>query len=124
MSIDLNKEGRLIIAMGIGTDVTGKSAALAVQNAISQALQYSSLSILKNMNISEDQIRVKVSVGIKDSTGVSAADIVLPFAPAPEIHIVDGGMDVVDPESGARQILATTAIEVFLPKQPGWKLRS
>ncbi len=124
MSIDLNTEGRLIIAMGMGTDTTGKDVGAAVQNAVSQALQHSSLTILKNLDVAPQDVRVKVTLGVPDVAKVTPDHVVIPFAASAEIVVVDGGMEVVDPENGARQFVASAAIEVFLPKQKGWRLRT
>lgn len=106
-------QGRLIIAMGMGK--SSQSAQAAAQNAIEQALQHSTWTILEARDISADQVRYRVSLGVGAPEAVEASALALPFDA--EIVLQAGGLTVAPRGAGAVQHVATAAIEVFLPLQ-------
>lgn len=115
--------GRLIIEMGMGTDVSGQNYTLAATRAVQNAIQHSNLSILKVMQIDPADIRIVMTLGVQRPDQVDTAKLPQVLGQDCDIQIVQGGLDSVDPETGDLQIVASAAVEVFLPKQTGWALR-
>ncbi len=112
-------EGRLIIAMGMGVADTPAEAA---QGAVEQAQMQSTLNILDALDVTE--MRVKASIGLQSPKAVRAQDITIGLSDAAEVVLVKGGQDVADAQSGKTTHVAVAAVEVFLPKQAGWMLKS
>ena len=106
---------RLIIAMGMG--VSAESLAQAAQKAVDQALMHASLDILKTLEIAPEDVLVKATIGVQTPEALAASDVTVALPGTAEIIIVMGG------QAGANHV-ATAAVEVFLPKQTGWKLKA
>ncbi|WP_368188085.1 Lin0512 family protein [Aestuariibius sp. HNIBRBA575] len=124
MTDQSTNHGRLIIAMGMGTCLLGRdNYTKSALHAIEDAHQHSKLSILKRLNIAPKDIRVKITVGVQQPDNVAASEFYSQLSDQPEIHVVKGGLNVTDPETGAPMIVASAAVEVFLPQQEGWTLR-
>ncbi|MGY3436582.1 MULTISPECIES: Lin0512 family protein [unclassified Marinovum] len=117
-------ERRLIIEMGQGVDLHGRDYTKAAGRAIDDALRHSSLHVVKRLQLRPEAVRVQVTLGVQEPSQVKTADLVGKF-PFGEVTItpVYGGMDVIHPGSDDIQVVASAAIEVFLPEQTGWTLR-
>lgn len=109
---------RFIIEMGQGADLHGCDYTKAAVRAVENALHRSSLSLLGLPRLDRTTLRVKVTVGVQDPGAVDATAIaaLLP-AGRPEVVVAHGGLDVTDPETGAVIVLASAAVEAFLPPQ-------
>lgn len=117
-------EQRVIIEMGMGNDMYGMDYTKAGARAIEDAIRHSSLPIFDALDISHDEMRVQVTVAVKDPDAVDCAALVarLPRGRA-EVRAVAGGLNVENPETGGTIVIATAAVEAFLPPQTGWRLR-
>lgn len=117
-------EQRVIIEMGMGNDLHGMDYTKAAARAIEDALRHSSLPLFETLGLSHDQMRVQVTVGVQDPSAVDVAALAekLPRGRA-EVTAVPGGLNVVDKQSGSTIVIASAAVEAFLPPQSGWRIR-
>ena len=116
-------EQRLIIEMGMGNDLHGQDYTKAAARAIEDAIRHSSLPLFQVLDVSHQDMRVQVTVGVQapDQVDCAALAETLPRGKA-QVVAVFGGLDVVNPESGDRTVIASASVEAFLPAQRGWKL--
>ncbi|WP_417524092.1 Lin0512 family protein [Marinovum sp.] len=114
---------RLIIEMGQGVDLHGRDYTKAAGRAIDDALRHSSLHIVKTLKLPPDDVQIKVTLGVQQPTVVETEGLKAKF-PFGKVTItaVSGGMDLIH-DDGDTQVVASAAIEVFLPEQSGWRLR-
>lgn len=117
-------ERRMIIEMGMGNDQYGMDYTKAARRAIEDAIRHSSLPIFQALDLSTDEMRVQVRVGVQqpDQVDTEALKSALPRGRA-EVMAAFGGLNVDNPDTGGTIVIATASIEAFLPKQTGWRLR-
>ena len=109
---------RFIIEMGMGNDLYGQDMTKAAARAIDDAIRHSSIPMFEALNISHDEMRVQVTVGVPDpaATDTEALKANLPRGRA-TVTAVQGGLSITNPDSGNVTTIATAAVEAFLPKQ-------
>lgn len=117
-------EGRLIIEMGMGNDMYGRDYQKAAARAIDDAIRHSSLPIFAATGLSADDMRVQVTIGVQEPGALDCAALAtcLPRGRA-EVTAVKGGLNVENPDTGDTIVIAQAAVEAFLPKQTGWKVK-
>lgn len=117
-------EGRLIIEMGMGNDMYGRDYTKAARRAIEDAIRHSALTVFEATGLSHDQMRVQLTVAVAEPELVDCAALtdVLPRGRA-EVRAVKGGLNVKNPATGGTIVVAQAAVEAFLPRQTGWRLR-
>ena len=115
---------RMIIEMGMGNDLHGQDYPKAASRAIEDAMRHSSLPILPALGMDHREMDVRVTVGVAqpDAVDCDALAAEMPRGTV-TVRAVRGGMDVVNPDTGEVTVVASAAIEVFLPEQKGWRLR-
>ncbi|WP_323764227.1 Lin0512 family protein [Marinovum sp.] len=114
---------RLIIEMGQGVDLHGQDYTKAAGRAIDDALRHSSLHVVKTLKLPPDDVQIRVTLGVQQPDAVETGALAGKFPVGRvTITVVAGGMDVTHPD-GDTQVVASAAIEVFLPEQTGWRLR-
>ncbi|WP_170404718.1 Lin0512 family protein [Ruegeria arenilitoris] len=113
-------EKRIILEMGTGNDLYGQDYTKAARRAVQDALHHSSITLFSKLGIDHAEMRVQVTIGVQEPSQVDcdlvAAD--LPRGRA-EVRAVKGGLDVEDTDAGTRHVVATAAIEAFLPDLSG-----
>ncbi len=113
-------EKRIILEMGTGNDLYGQDYTKAARRAVQDALHHSSITLFSKLGISHEEMRVEVTIGVKQPDAVDcdlvAAD--LPRGRA-SVRAVKGGLNVDDAEAGTRHVIATAAIEAYLPDLAG-----
>ena len=113
-------EKRIILEMGTGNDLYGQDYTKAACRAVQDALHHSSITLFSKLGIDHAEMRVQVTIGVQDPDRVDcdlvAAD--LPRGRA-EVRAVKGGLDIKDDEAGTHHVVATAAIEAFLPDLSG-----
>jgi len=115
---------RFIIEMGMGNDLHGMDYQKAATRAIEDAIRHSTLPIFLNTEIAHTEMRVAVTVGVQepDKLDTDALTKGLPRGRA-QVRAVRGGQNVTDPGSGETLVIATAAVEAFLPGQAGkWQM--
>lgn len=114
---------RIIIEMGMGNDQYGMDYTKAAARAIEDAIRHSALPIFSSLDLSTDAMRVQVTVGVQDPDQVDTAALEanLPRGHA-TVRAVKGGLNVENP-AGNTIVVASAAVEAFLPHQTDWRLR-
>ncbi|MEX3017548.1 Lin0512 family protein [Gymnodinialimonas hymeniacidonis] len=109
---------RFIIEMGMGNDQYGQDYTKAAARAIEDAIRHSAIPLFEATGISHDQMRVKVTIGVQAPDHVDCESLTekLPRGRA-EVKAVFGGLDVTNPDTGKTLVIASAAVEAFLPKQ-------
>lgn len=119
-------EHRIILEMGTGNDLYGLDYTKAAKRAIQDALHHSSIVMFKSLGLDHQDMRVKVTIGVQRPAAldIDALTAELPRGRA-EVTGVLGGLDVHDAENDQTHVIATAAIEAFLPVDAkNWKLSS
>lgn len=113
-------EKRIILEMGTGNDLYGQNYTKAARRAVQDALHHSSLTLFSNLGIDHAEMRVRVTIAVQDPDAVDC-DLVASDLPrgSAEVRAVKGGLDVIDSDAGSHHVVATAAIEAFLPDQTG-----
>ncbi len=109
---------RVIIEMGMGNDLHGMNYQKAAKRAIEDAFRHSTLPIFQSIDLPTDAMRVQVTVGVQDPETLDTADLakMLPRGNA-TVTAIKGGQNVFNPETNETAVIATAAIEAFLPNQ-------
>ncbi|MFY0308423.1 Lin0512 family protein [Leisingera sp. D0M16] len=113
-------EKRIILEMGTGNDLYGQDYTKAARRAVQDALHHSSITLFSKLGIDHSEMRVEVTIGVQQPEAVDC-DLVardLPRGRA-SVRAVKGGLDVEDDGAGSRHVVATAAIEAWLPDQAG-----
>ena len=115
---ETQKDQRFIIEMGMGNDLYGQDYTKAATRAIEDAMRHSSIPLFEATGLSHDAMRVQVTVGVQDPDAVDCVALAatLPRGRA-SVRAVKGGLNVANPDTGGLIVIATAAIEAFLPKQ-------
>ncbi len=113
-------EKRIILEMGTGNDLYGQDYTKAARRAVQDALHHSSITLFSKLGVHHHQMRVRVAIGVQQPDAVDCELVAgdLPRGRA-EVRAVTGGLDVEDPEDGTRHVIATAAVEAFLPDMDG-----
>ena len=109
---------RFILEMGMGNDLHGMDYQKAAARAIESAFRRSTIPMFETTPLAHEDMRVRVTVGVQDpaalDTGALAAG--LPRGRA-SVTAVQGGQNLFNPQTGETIVIATAAIEAFLPDQ-------
>jgi uncharacterized protein (TIGR02058 family) len=117
-------EQRIILEMGTGNDLYGGDYTKAACRAVQDALHHSSIVLFKSLGYDHRNMRVQVTIGVQEPDKVDLAIVAaeLPRGRA-EVTAVHGGLNVHDPDQATTHVIATAAIEAFLPMESGqWRL--
>lgn len=111
-------EQRVIIEMGMGNDLHGMDYQKAARRAIEDAIRHSTLPIFESIGLSHAEMRVQVTVGVQEPDKIDTAALTagLPRGRA-TVQVTKGGLNVPNPETGDTAVIATAAVEAFLPSQ-------
>ncbi|MEM8577710.1 MAG: Lin0512 family protein [Pseudomonadota bacterium] len=111
-------EQRVILEMGQGADLHGQDMTKAACRAVRDALAGSSLPLFSALGLRADDMRIDVTIGVPDPNAVDAGTVAaqLPYGTV-SVRAVPGGLISGD------AVLAAASVEVYLPKQTGWRLR-
>lgn len=118
-------ERRIILEMGTGNDLYGMDYTKAACRAVHDALHHSSIVLFKSLGYDHRDMRVQVTIGVQEPGKVDL-DVVAAELPRgrAEVVAIQGGLNVVDTEQGTTHVIASAAVEAFLPIEPGrWRLR-
>lgn len=113
---------RIIVEMGMGNDQYGGDWTKAAKRAIEDAIRHSSLPLFEATGLNHDAMRVQVTVGVGGDVDLEALAKGLPRGRV-EVKAVSGGLAVTNPDSGNVTVIASAAVEAFLPAQDGWRLK-
>ncbi|UWQ58385.1 Lin0512 family protein [Leisingera caerulea] len=113
-------EKRIILEMGTGNDLYGQDYTKAARRAVQDALHHSSITLFSKLRLDHSEMRVEVTIGVQQPEAVDCNLVAqdLPRGRA-SVRAVKGGLDVADAEEGTRHVIATAAVEAWLPDQAG-----
>ena len=117
-------ERRIILETGTGNDLYGGDYTKAACRAVQDALHHSSIALFGSLHIDHRQMRVHVTIGVQEPDRVDATIVAaeLPRGYA-EVTVVRGGLNVQDPMHDSDYVIATAAVEAFVPLDAGtWRL--
>ncbi|WP_120498945.1 Lin0512 family protein [Roseovarius sp. EL26] len=109
---------RFIIEMGMGNDLHGMDYNKAARRAIEDAFRHSTLPLFGAIGIDHTEMRVQVTVGVQEPDKLNTTQLaeLLPRGRA-SVTATHGGQNVTNPETGETLVIATAAVEAFLPNQ-------
>ena len=111
---------RFIIEMGMGNDQYGEDYTKAARRAIKDAIRHSNIPMFKalgpTLNFSPDDMRVEVTVAVQKPHLVDVNQLLdtLPHGQA-KVQVVLGGLNVTNPDTDNIIVMASAAVEAFLP---------
>jgi uncharacterized protein (TIGR02058 family) len=110
---------RMVLQIGMGTDIRGRDYTKAAVRALRDALWHNSLSVANAMGLPVDAMRVEVTIGVPHPEQVDKAQVlaVLPHGTG-TVEIVDGGLEIAN-ESGSATVVANAAAVVRLDLPEG-----
>ena len=114
---------RVIIEMGMGNDLHGMDYQKAAARAIEDAIRHSTLPIFGAIGMDHAQMQVQVTVGVQEPEALDTDALAkgLPRGQA-RVMAVLGGQNVTNPDTGETLVIATAAVEAFVPDQTGkWR---
>ena len=111
---------RFIIEMGMGNDQYGQDYTKAAARAIEDAIRHSSIPMFDTLGLDHRSMRVQVTVGVQEPDKVDC-DALLSALPrgAATVKAVFGGQNVTNPDTRNVLVIASAAVEAFLPRQGG-----
>jgi len=106
---------RLLMEMGMGTDLRGQDYTKAAVRGLKDALWHNSISIAPALGYSRDDMHVEIQVGVArpELVDASAVAAVLPYGSS-EVKVVVGGLDIVNDEGSNTTVIANVAAVVYL----------
>ena len=108
-------EKRLLMEMGMGTDLRGQDYTKAAIRALKDALWHNSVSIAPALGYPRESMQVRVEIGVAEPSAVDHQRVadVLPYGRA-QVRVVKGGLDIVNKETGDVTVIANAAAVVYL----------
>ena len=106
---------RMVLQIGMGTDIRGGDYTKAAVRALRDALWHNSLTIAGALGQSSDAMRVEVTIGVPQPDKVDQAAVlaVLPHGSG-TVKVVAGGLEIPNEAGTDRTILAQAAAIVRL----------
>lgn len=108
---------RFIIEMGMGNDQYGMDYTKAAARAIEDAIRHSAIPMFDVCGIAPNQMRVQVTVAVQEPDKIDTNALIAKL-PRGRVSVTaaHGGLNS---ETGAGNtiVIATAAVEAFLPKQ-------
>jgi uncharacterized protein (TIGR02058 family) len=106
---------RMVVEIGMGTDIRGADYTKAAVRALRDALSHNALSVAPALGQSVDAMRVEVTIGVPqpdkvDSNAVLAA---LPHGSG-MVEVVEGGLEIANDAGTDKTVLANAAAVVWL----------
>ena len=106
---------RMVLQIGMGTDIRGTDYTKAAVRALRDALWHNSLSVADAVGLHVDSMRVEVMIGVPKPEAVDTAQVlsVLPHGTG-EVRVVHGGMEIPSEDGSDKTIIANAAAIVRL----------
>lgn len=118
---------RMVLELGMGTDIRGEDYTKAAIRALSNALRQNSLTIADAFNVPREDMRVKIIIGAQkpDQVDKQAVAETLPYGQA-EVEVELGGLDTLKANGESSTIMVNAAVVVYLdlPDDKDWRAAS
>ena len=114
---------RVVIEIGMGTDIRGRDYTKAACRALKDALWHNSLGIADIVGVDVDSMWVEVSIGIPQPEKVNAAEVlsILPHGSG-QVTCMQGGLEIENINRNDFTIIANAAAVVYLDTPEGKSL--
>ena len=111
---------RIILEMGTGNDLYGEDYTKAAKRAVQDALHHSSLLLFRSLDLDHNDMEVRVTIGVQhpEKVETDAVAATLPRGIA-TVTARKGGLNVEHPTLGQTNIVATAAVEAWVPIEAG-----
>src|SRR5258708_38830370 len=118
---------RMVLELGMGTDIRGADYTKAAVRALRDALWHNSLSIADAVGLPVDSMQVEVTIGAPHPEKVDKAQVlaVLPHGTG-TVNLVEGGLEIPN-DAGTDSVVvahAAAAVRLDLPLGPPPSQRS
>lgn len=106
---------RLVLQVGMGTDIRGQDYTKAAVRALRDALWHNALSVAAALGQPVDAMRVAVTIGVPHPELVDAASVlaVLPHGKG-TLSVVEGGLEIANEAGTGATVVANAAAVVSL----------
>ena len=106
---------RMVVEMGMGTDLQGQDYTKAAVRALKDALWHNSLTIAQAFGFDKEQMLIEVSIGVTQPDQVNKEEVaaVLPYGQA-TVEVVEGGLDIPSDCGTKTTVMANAAVVVYL----------
>ena len=106
---------RMVLEIGMGTDIRGGDSTKAAVRALRDALWHNSLGIADVVGVPVDSMQVEVRIGVPRPAEVDKQAVlaVLPHGTG-TVHVVEGGLEIPNASGTDRTIVAQAAAIVRL----------
>ena len=114
---------RVVIEIGMGTDIRGRDYTKAACRALKDALWHNSLGIADIVGVDVDSMWVEVSIGIPQPEKVNVAEVlrILPHGSG-QVTCMQGGLEIENIDRNDFTIIANAAAVVYLDPPEGKSL--
>src|SRR5215213_10131073 len=106
---------RMVLEIGMGTDIRGADPTKAAVRALRDALWHNSLTIANALGLDTDAMQVEVTIGVPhpDKVDMQAVLAILPHGTG-TVTVVDGGLEIPNDEDTNSTLIASAAAVVWL----------
>ena len=106
---------RMVLEIGMGTDIRGGDPTKAACRALRDALWHNSLSVATALGRSSDDMQVEVLIGVPQPDKVDKAQVlaVLPHGTG-TVKVVEGGLEIANEAGTDKTVIAQAAAVVRL----------
>ena len=106
---------RIVLEIGMGTDIRGTDYTKAAVRALRDALWHNSLSVANALGLATDSMQVEVLIGVPKPDQVDTAQVlaVLPHGTG-TVTVVEGGLEIPNDEGTNTTVIASAAAIVRL----------
>lgn len=106
---------RMVLEIGMGTDIRGADSTKAACRALRDALWHNSLSIAPALGHSLDSMIVDIHIGVPRPESVDKAQVmaVLPYGKG-SVSVVEGGLEIPNDAGTSSTLIANACVVVSL----------
>lgn len=106
---------RMVVEMGMGTDLQGSDYTKAAIRAVKDALWHNSLTIAPAFGIDKELMKIELAIGVAKPNEVDIEKLkaVFPYGSI-NVSVVEGGLDIPSPCGTKTTVIANAAATVFL----------
>jgi uncharacterized protein (TIGR02058 family) len=106
---------RMVLEIGMGTDIRGSDYTKAAVRALRDALWHNSLTVTKALDLDVDAMQVEVTIGVPapDKVDHAAVLAVLPHGTG-TVNVVEGGLEISNEAGTDATVIAQAAAVVRL----------
>jgi uncharacterized protein (TIGR02058 family) len=106
---------RMVLQIGMGTDIRGRDSTKAAVRALRDALWHNSLTVAGALGQPTDAMQVAVTIGVPrpESVDKQAVLAVLPHGTG-TVEVVEGGLEIANEAGSDATLVASAAAVVYL----------